>query len=201
MSPVASFVGLGVNAERCVYMCTDFARTRITLCSFDQARLIRQNRILAANGIDPSGEEPFVPTFCLCPESNSLKGRSSTGSIFRHAARLQGRHPTVKHPPARGTAAKGLALIEERRFPPGSNVTCKVRPWSAVRSIDLGTPTFQITPNSIITSPTPNLSPTYAPLHLSIVTCFFCFSNPGLSFLISSLFGLHICRLPSLRRA
>lgn len=26
-----------------------------TLISFDQARLIRQNRILAANGIDPSG--------------------------------------------------------------------------------------------------------------------------------------------------
>jgi Fungal protein of unknown function (DUF2015) len=33
--------------------------------SFDQARLIRQNRLLAANGIDPSGQLLlFIPIFC-----------------------------------------------------------------------------------------------------------------------------------------
>ena len=37
--------------------------------SFDQARLIRQNRVLARNGIDPSGPSPASYPFILLVHS------------------------------------------------------------------------------------------------------------------------------------
>jgi hypothetical protein len=37
------------------FMLYNLKHSYLLLCSFDQARLIRQNRVLARNGIDPSG--------------------------------------------------------------------------------------------------------------------------------------------------
>jgi hypothetical protein len=52
-------------------------------CSFDQARLIRHNRYLAANGIDPSGTSVFT-------------ARPAAPNFFhRHAPRCQGDHAPV----------------------------------------------------------------------------------------------------------
>lgn len=54
------------------------------IISFDQARLIRHNQILARNGIDPSGM--FITLYCL-----------SLWTMFsRHAFGLKSGHPTVK---------------------------------------------------------------------------------------------------------
>lgn len=56
-------------------------------CSFDQARLIRHNRILASNGIDPSGEvlllllSCYIYSFCV-----------------RYALGFQGNHASVNVP-------------------------------------------------------------------------------------------------------
>ncbi|KAJ3519045.1 hypothetical protein NMY22_g13374 [Coprinellus aureogranulatus] len=44
--------------------------------NFDQARLIRQNRILAANGIDPSGTQPV---FAASVKSQVIKATSELG--------------------------------------------------------------------------------------------------------------------------
>jgi hypothetical protein len=53
--------------------------------SFDQARLIRHHRHLAANGIDPSGEPPMIGSNGLPPCNISL----------RHASGRKGGHPFV----------------------------------------------------------------------------------------------------------
>ncbi len=55
--------------------------------SFDQARLIRHHRYLAANGIDPSGE----------PATHGLNGLPCSISR-RHAPECKGSHPFVTCP-------------------------------------------------------------------------------------------------------
>ena len=46
----------GNGSSMCyVSFCCNLKHSHLILCSFDQARLIRQNRVLARNGIDPSG--------------------------------------------------------------------------------------------------------------------------------------------------
>lgn len=55
---------------------------------FDQARLIRHNRILAANGIDPSGEPPPLTT-----QGTSTKLRIR---ILRHAYGCESDHSSLR---------------------------------------------------------------------------------------------------------
>lgn len=56
---------------------------------FDQARLIRHNRILAANGIDPSGEL----STCSRPSGISIKPQLR---ILRDAHGCQSHHPSLR---------------------------------------------------------------------------------------------------------
>jgi hypothetical protein len=57
------------------------------MLSFDQARLIRQNQILAANGIDPSGMQRNH----RLPLTHTL----TTRGVYRYAARREGRDSSL----------------------------------------------------------------------------------------------------------
>ena len=94
----------------------------VLLSSFDQARLIRHNQILAANGIDPSGQ-PHLPSnpplliHTYLPRTRDAHGRESDHPPMTGLAFFGSNSNPSSQSPAVGVVPSSESPIQEQLHP------------------------------------------------------------------------------------